>query len=457
VLISEFGAFENPPDYEKVLSTYTPAERKLGLEDYVQHKNYYESLKEQFKTSRLAEIFGSVENLIRASQSLHCEDARAIVSAMRANPRNSGWVFTQLADASGEIFGATDIWRNPRLWLKDMAAASQTPLIVPHVSTRVAGPGDTVGINLRIVNENTTGVSYTWSLRVRGAGGRTVLSKSGTVRAKGWVQEVLDLGVTAPKKAGRYTVEAELRAGSKLLSSNYLRFTVIEPAESPCDRVGMLDMDNEMRPVLEGLGISQVDKANNNYRHKNVPCVYLPRAHHHLGLISEYNQQLRRIVTLGGAGLVLEAQTPMLFDELTPKLIRMQVPMRNMLYMRPSMIWDGLPSSNGLMDYEFADALSGRANASANADDVAAAGGTSICGSLCAHMWTGPEVYQHGSFINVLPVGRGHLVFCQLTLVEQAATNPVARRLLSNLIRFTALLVKKGGEEKMLSRCIDKL
>jgi hypothetical protein len=457
LLISEFGAFENPPDYEKVLSTYTPAERKLGLEDYVQHKNYYESLKEQFKKSRLGEIFGSVDGLIRASQELHREDIRAIVSAMRANPRNSGWVFTQLADASGELFGATDIWRNPRRWFKDMAIASQTPLIVPHVSTRVVGPRDTLGINLRIVNENTTGVHYTWKLRVVGAGGRTTFAKTGDVRAKGWVQEVLDEPIQAPAKGGRYTVEAELRAGSKLLSSNSIRFTVIEPAEAPCDRIGMFDMDDTLRPVLQGLGIAQVDKANNNYRYKNVPCIYLPRPHQHLGLINEYNQQLRRIVTLGGAGLVIEAQTPMLYDKLTPTLIRLDIPMRNMLYMRPSSIWDGLPTSNGMMDYEFADVFSGRANPSANAEDVAAAGGTSLCGTLCAHMWTGPEIYQHGSFINVIPVGRGHLVFCQLTLAQQAATNPVAKRLLANLIRFTASLVKKGGEEKLLSRCIDNL
>ena len=281
------------------------------------------------------------------------------------------------------------------------------------------------------------------------------MTERGTVRARGWVQEVLDTAINAPSKAGRYVVEAELRAGSKLLSSNYIRFTVIEPADAPCDRVGMFDMDDELLPVLKALGISQVDKGGNNYRHKNVPCVYLPRLHHHLGLLSEYNQQLRRIVTLGGAALVLESQAPMLYDELLPKLIKIQVPMRNMLYMRPSPIWDGLPSSGGLMDYEFADTLAGRANASNNVDDVLAAGGKSLCGTLCAHMWTGPEVYQQGSLINVIPIGRGHLVLCQLTLVQQARSNAVAKRLLANLVRYTASLVTRGGEERMLSRCID--
>ncbi|NIA21670.1 MAG: hypothetical protein GWP05_06835 [Anaerolineaceae bacterium] len=203
LFISEFGAFENPPDYKKVLARYSPGDRRRGLEDYVQHRNYYESLKSEFKKTRLSQIFGSVDKFIRASQNVHCENARAIVSAMRANPRNSGWVFTQLADASGELFGATDIWRNPRPWLKDMGAACRTPLIVPHVSTRVAEPGDVIGLNLRIVNEDAVAVNYKWKLTVRHETGRTVMTERGTVRSRGWVQEVLDTTISAPSKAGR--------------------------------------------------------------------------------------------------------------------------------------------------------------------------------------------------------------------------------------------------------------
>jgi len=107
------------------------------------------------------------------------------------------------------------------------------------------------------------------------------------------------------------------------------------------------------------------------------------------------------------------------------------------------------------MDYEFADVLAGRANARHNAEDVAALGGTSIAGGLCAHMWTTPDIYQWGSLIDVVPIGRGHLVLCQLQLVQQARTNPVAARLLGNLLKYVESLVKPGGEERLLSRCID--
>ena len=457
LFISEFGAFEHPPDFREVLARYTPAERRLGLEDYVQHRRYYESLKAEFRRAKLGKVFGSLDRYIRRAQLLGCENIRVIISAMRANPRNSGWVFTQLADASGEIFGATDIWRQPRLWFKDMAQVCVTPLVVPHVSSRIVAPGETVGLNLRLVNEDRTGDSVRWKLSVRDARGRSIRTETGSCRARGWVQEVLDTALDAPRRPGRYTVEAELRRGRKLLSENSVRFTVVEPPEVPVDRIGMFDMDNEIRPTLEALGIGQIDKGGNNYRHKNVPCVYLMRPSQSIGLLTEYNKQLRRIVELGGAALVLEPVTPMLYDELLPGLIRLKSPMRNLLYMRPSPVWDGLPTSGGFMDYEFADVLAGRTNARHNPDDVLALGGTSIAGGLCAHMWTGPEVYQWGSLIDLVPVGRGHLVFCQLQLVHKAGENPMAARLLANLIRYTASLVKRGGEKRLLSRCIDPL
>lgn len=455
LFISEYGALENPPDFEKVLSRYTPAERRRGLEDYVQHKRYYDSLKEQFRKARLGEVFGSVAAYIRASQDMNKENIRAIISAMRANPRNSGWVFTQLADASGEIFGATDIWRQPRRWFKDMAAACVTPLVVPHVTRRVVSPGETLGLNLRIVNEDRTGDTLRWKVAVTSSGGKTMMTRSDTVRARGWVQEVLDCGLDAPTAPGRYTVEAEVRKGSTVLSQNAIRFTVIAPAETPVDRISMFDNDDEILPTLRSLGIARVDKGGNNYRHKDVPVVMVMRPHHHVGLMVEYKSQLRRIVELGGAGLVLEAQTPMLYDELLPGLVRSTTPMRNLLYMRPSPIWDGLPGSGGFMDYEFADVLAGRANARNNPDDVLAIGGKSIAGGLCAHMWTGPEVYQWGSLIDEIPIGRGKIILCQMQLVNEARGNPVAARLLANLIRYTAAQVKPGGDERLLSRCID--
>lgn len=455
VFISEFGAFENPPDFEKTLARYSPADRQKGLEDYAQYQRYYDSLKEQFKKAALAEVFGTVAKYIKTSQDMNKENIRAIISAMRANPRNSGWVFTQLADASGEIFGATDLWRQPRTWFADMAAACVTPLVVPHVTRRVVAPGETLGLNVRIVNEDRTGETVRWKVAVKTATGRTVLAKGGSVRTRGWVQEVLDTNIDAPKTAGRVTVEAEVRQGSKVLSRNSIRFSVIEQSMQPVDRISMFDMDDEILPTLQALGIPQIDKGGNNYRHKNVPVVMVMRPQHHLGLMYEYKNQLRRICELGGAGLVLEAQAPMLYDELLPKLIRSVSPMRNLLYMRPSEVWNGLPTTGGFMDYEFADVLAGRANARNNPDDVLALGGTSIAAGLCAHMWTGPEVYQWGSLIDRIPIGRGNLILCQLQLVNEARVNPVAARLLSNLIRYTASLVKPGGEKRMLSRCID--
>ncbi len=457
VFVSEFGAFEGPPDYEQMLGRYSAADKKIGLEDYAQHLRYFESLKAAFKTAGLARTFGTMKNFLRLTQDYHAENARSIVSAMRSNPRNNGWAYCQLADASGEIFGATDLWRQPRRWFKDIAAASQTPLIVPHTSARVVAPGDPLGLDLRIVNEDRQGENWNWQLAIVDEQGRTVAKEEGRVRSKAWVQEVLETEIKAPRRGGRYRVEAQLRDGRRVLSSNYLRFSVIETPKVPAPRVGLFDLDNELRPALEDLGIPVIDEAVNCYSLKENPCLLVSRAEQNTCLMSEMLRRLRQLVEAGGTVLVLEPVTPLLYSELLPKLIRLQSPMRDLIYMQPSPIWDGLPSTGGLMDYEFADLISGRAGARNNAEDVRAAGGRTIAGSLWAHMWTTPDYYQWNSFIDDIPVGRGHVIICHFGLVKLARTNIVAKRLLANLIRYAASQIKPGGEEKLLRRCVDPL
>jgi hypothetical protein len=457
VFVSEFGAFEGPPDYEKVLGRYSAADKRLGLEDYAQQQRYYDSLKEVFKTAGLARTFGTMRNFLRLCQEYHCENARSIVSSMRSNPRNSGWAYCQLADASGEIFGATDIWRQPRLWFKDMVAASATPLVVPHTSARVVAPGDPLGLDLRIVNEDRQGQDWNWKVAIVDEQGRTVAREQGRMRSRAWVQEVLATEIRAPRRGGRYRVEAELRDGRRLLSTNYIRFSVIERPQVPVPRVGLLDAANELRPALEDLGIPIIDRAVNSYSLKENPCILVARAEQHGGVLSEMFRRTRQLVETGGTVLVLEPVTPLLYDELLPKLIRLRAPMRDLIYMQPSPIWDGLPTTGGLMDYEFADLIPGRAMARNNAEDVRAAGGRTIAGSLWANMWTRPDYYQWNSFIDDIPVGRGHVIICQFGLVKLARTNIVAKRLLANLIRYTASLIKPGGEETLLRRCVDPM
>ena len=113
-LISEFGAMEAPMQYKDVLANYSADQQKIGLEDYAQYKSYYDSLCGIFEKGRLERIWKSPEHLITEIDKMRGDEARLEVSNIRVNPNWQGYAFCQLADASGEIFGATDLWRNPK-------------------------------------------------------------------------------------------------------------------------------------------------------------------------------------------------------------------------------------------------------------------------------------------------------------------------------------------------------
>jgi hypothetical protein len=62
-----------------------------------------------------------------------------------------------------------------------------------------------------------------------------------------------------------------------------------------------------------------------------------------------------------------------------------------------------------------------------------------------------------GAALYTVPIGRGTVVVCHLKVLENLGGSPVADRLLVNLINYAASVIRPGGEERLLSRCIDAL
>ena len=201
----EFGAPEVPPDYKKVMSLYTPAERKIGLEDYKLHKDFYGSLKNIFTKGKLGAIFGSVEGLIKEANEVRAEEIKHIVAAMRSDPNRDGMALCQLADASGELFGAVDIWREPKATWFRMAKASRTPYLSPEIMPRVlSASGEEATLRATLINENKLGINYSYTVSMVSAAGKALKKFTGKVKAKSGVQTVFLKKLKIKLNEGRY-------------------------------------------------------------------------------------------------------------------------------------------------------------------------------------------------------------------------------------------------------------
>lgn len=450
--ISEFGAFENPPDWEKTLANYTAAQKKKGLEDYAQYRSYADSMAERFEAADLGELFDGLSGLIAANNAKSGEEVRAMVSAQRANPNTDGYAICQIADASGEIFGVSDIWREPKPYYHDFAAAAQVPWISVHLHKRTVEPGQKVPMIFECINEHLTGEKLRLEVTLKRDGGRKVLEKwAKDFTSRGWVQRVLKESFQAPDTGGRYVVEAVLKRGRTTLCKNDMRLTVVEMPALADPTVVALGDDAALLKALRSVGVQHLPFTNST-ANKSTPFIFRGRSIQEGGPSYEHVMQTSRQVRLGGVAIVLEPWTQIFYDVLLPKPIRMMSPMRSIGYAHDHPILDGLPT--GVVDYEFARLLRGVRNVG---DDVRAAGGRTIVGAIGAHMWTKPDEYQWTTFVDEISVGRGRVILANLMLLEHYRDDPVARRLLRNLVAYAHSAIVPGNEEAGIGRPMDPI
>ena len=191
-------------------------------------------------------------------------------------------------------------------------------------------------------------------------------------------------------------------------------------------------------------------KVSNNYRETHRVTLFSMDADSEPNFVQECLGAARRIVKAGGVLVLLEQAWPLFWWHLLDKPIRRLGVMRNCIYTQDHPIFKGLPSK-GIMDYEY---LPVEPRHFHNPHDVIANGGDVISGTLCAHIWTQPDVYFWGSCLDVIPLGEGHIVTCTLKLLDN--NSQIASNLLANLVNFAGSLIKPGNEEKLLAgRCID--
>jgi hypothetical protein len=452
LFISEFGAPLAPPDYSKVLKQYTPAEKKLGLEDYVLHKDFSDSFNAGFAKAGLKKIFGTPAKMIAATDRARADEMKLITKAQRCNPTLVGTAFCQLADASGEEFGATDFFREPKQIFHSLTEAVQTPLAAPEILPRVQLPGQESEVRFTLVNEGLLGKTYTYKVEIVTSSGKTVASiASGKVKATDYVQTVLVKNIKPELKPGRYLLRVALNGKFR---TGDVEFTVLAKPAMKLKQVSLWDPSEVMGKFFSGNGVECFEFGNNS-REKHMPVIVNLRKWDTTNrwILFEVYAQLKKIVQTGGVGILINPDPLLLQDVLIDCRLRPARYMRTLGYINKHPVFKGLPS-DCIADYVYSGIFP---TAYERGEDVVAAGGEVISGGLSSHMWTRPADYAWGAGVYSIPVGRGQLICCQMKVLDALESNITSQILLANLVDYAASQIKPGLEHLLLSRCIDPL
>src|SRR5207244_3110569 len=97
-------------------------------------------------------LFGTVDDLVQATQALQAAGNTRQFEALLCNPRVSGYVLTQLNDVAGEFHaGLLDHWRRPKQAYHAAREVQQPQRLVLKAARPMAACGESVAVSLTLL------------------------------------------------------------------------------------------------------------------------------------------------------------------------------------------------------------------------------------------------------------------------------------------------------------------
>ena len=441
VFVSEYGV-GSAIDLVRVTRHY----EQLGqeqVEDAQVYRRYLDLFLADWERWRMGEVFASPEDYFRQCLAKMAGQRLLGITALRSNPNVVGYSLTGTQDQGLTAEGLTTTFRE----LKPGTVDALFEAFAPLKWCLFAEPanvyrGGRVRLEAMLANEDALRPGeYPARLQVVGAGGERVLDRTVTVTipAPQGEQEppfalpVFAEEVTVDGPAGRYRFLAALEKGGAPTGGE-ADFTVADPAEMPPieTEVMLWGEDAELAGWLNDHGIQARPVAAETPAAREVILVGAAPAQGETAAWQELAQRMAR-----GATVVFlcpevfrRGDDPVGWVPLAQKgaLARLA----SWVYLKDEWakrhpVFDGLPAG-GLMDYTvYREVIPDLVWSGQEAPAEAAAGANNT--SLG---------YASGLLVAVYEFGAGRFVLNTLRLRENMASDPVAERLLRNLLRYAA-------------------
>ncbi|WP_175414925.1 glycoside hydrolase family 2 protein [Nibricoccus aquaticus] len=437
LFVSEFGT-SALPDLERVLATYSDAERALGLEDYRQMKNYRDEVVRGWEEFDLARYFGSLQQFYHALGYDQAEMVRLEQRALRLNPRVAGYVITQGADASSEFGGIVDLWREPKRVYAGFRELNREKVLLLDTPGTCFAEGAEVKLRVVVSNLGPRAQSVRGGVSLRYA--EEVVHAWEFSGDAGWSSALLE--TTLPlDRAGRWQLRADATCGGETISDE-VTLTVFGTPRFKGTEILLMDSSvaphgaarSEIGEQLTTLGLKTI-KFGNQANAAKLPVVVHLRGRDRTLNYFENQRVLRREVEAGRTALFVDCDLAYLhyfFGEDTPREIY------------------GNGAFAGNMGFAFDDALFGHLGPERQigpaygacyprihpcAKSVRKAGGEILALHAMPYQFGRPDTIEWGATLYTKRYGAGRVWVCSFRLFEAiAAGDPVAVDLLDRML-----------------------
>jgi hypothetical protein len=431
IFVSELGC-GGIADLDQVVDAF----KGKDLIDAREYKAFRDSLHQGFARRNLEPVFGSVKDLIHATQSHQADGLVRQVEALLTNRRVSGYLVTQFNDVAWEFHaGLLDPWRNPKLAYHAIKRLNQPHVLILKADNPVLTRGESTIVHISQIHSSPLLRDEKLEITISHPGKSGNATEVRPFSCPSGVERHHEEWTVQTTSTGPIQLRAQLKRGEELLAESLETLTVLPP-------IDLESLAGEVEGFPNAAALECLfDPPRRTTANASVDAILL--APTPASLTEKNWERLLERVQSGRTALL----GPLHLNDALPQGILKQagIPVElnlgignwmgcfHWFYERQLIM--NLPDTP-LAGEPYADVLPWYV--------LSELGGTPWAGSLrnSQTRFEAPRMLWY-SDIEVLSFGQGTLVFCQYRVLETARQNPLAAHLSANLIRMTRAVQTK--------------
>jgi len=387
-------------------------------------------IRKSVKSRPLARKFASVGEFTSALHEWHARAIKEQYEMFVCSPALDMMCLTQWQDCVGEPTGGlVDVWGDPKPAWRALKEITRPTSLIVRADEATRFIAEDFGVEAVVVNKRGARGPARLSVELAGPSGHRVANPEFRVALSGErIQKLGNWSLGAARSEGLHTISAKLTHMGETFDTSEVRVMAISrEAARIAAPVTVYDPEGKLKAYLAG----QCAKTNNLADCEKVyPVVLATRmGKAPAGIVGCFLAAVRD----GAWGIVLAPPQPgeplHLSGMLSPGIVNMGAPwMGNYVYAVPHPIFEGLPVE-AFFGSEYRNVMP-RRSLTPSRDFAPDKSWESVAGAV-----TGYQGFV-GHCILIIPMGKGKVILSTLKLTESLGGDPVADRILANIVRY---------------------
>jgi hypothetical protein len=446
--VSELG-YGSLPDLTVVNKKFNKEGNPL-TPAYHYHKRLAEEQEQMLKESGFDGLFPDMKKFYLMQQEIHGAANKRMIEAVRSNPKIDGYCIHALC-AGDWILGAglIDLWRNPKSYAYEGTKAANQPQIV-SIRTKPRNVYAEKGMTLELIgiNELDSEMSKV-DIEIFSDNGEMVFRKSLETKWKSGISQIFEEKLKTGNWQGNYSVRVTIKsANNNVLTKNSFGFSVFQKDELlvPKTTIAVIDSKGKLSSFLKKRGVEVVEFSNKTK--KSIP-VFVTGTLTKDSTDTKLKSELFDFMEKGGMAVYIEGAGTTIEDENTLFPFKAKVhPARGLWTCMPHLvhkhqIFDGLPADKAMREtYENVWATKTLRDIEYMGEDEIETVVGVVAFDWFSHghkmHYSGPGESWWGADLAVVPFGKGRCIVSQLRLVNNLGKDPVADKIMYNMINFAS-------------------